>query len=546
MGKSELMVSSDSDSSVPSTSDSVESVESNLTEARLSEGVDSANNDSVLSADGDSVSLVTSDSISPANIDTESTTTNPISPTPSSPTLSPEEEPQVFYLPTRRPRPNPTGVTFIQRNANGDTWTSHSFLRSTPKSIPEKHLLSPMKSSTLTTSTTSMTSTTTSMTSTTHLRPHRKVTVFRPRNRSSLVTYIRRSDGSTRLRTERDLQRLQRRSADLDAGLEENLPDGGEMTHTEPAAFLIDSLRSCHLRVSNVTQRGLSELSRAPYAFSSEEARQERDERVDREFLERDLRSRNETEWQMMREETLADPSLRLPKDHLSISHVRKNYQVIRRRELRVATTLLQRMNESTCFAQPVQKYVLMAEELGTAQENSWELLRLRLHAHGSEVTRDDLMSTYRNLISSRRGKRQELYQNVFFYSESSQPCDGCVISRRKSFLPQTVYPHHLLIRKFVGDEEVSDVSTSENRSNECEKKRSVVSSGGRCVRRDGSDGYLRLQPSLLAAQPVISLSRVGVIEARDVVRSCWSCTRCRRTRTTRSASSTTTTSRSV
>ena len=109
-----------------------------------------------------------------------------------------------------------------------------------------------------------MTSTTTSTTSTTHLRPHRTVTVFRPRNRSSLVTYIHRSDGSTRLRTERDLQRLQRRSADLDAGLEENLPDGGEMTHTEPAAFLIDSLRSCHLRVSNVTQRGLSELSRAP------------------------------------------------------------------------------------------------------------------------------------------------------------------------------------------------------------------------------------------------------------------------------------------
>lgn len=106
------------------------------------------------------------------------------------------------------------------------------------------------------------------MTSTTPLRPHRTVTVFRPRNRSSLVTYIRRSDGSTRLRTERDLQRLQRRSADLDAGLEENLPDGGEMTHTEPAAFLIDSLRSCHLRVSNGdAARAVGAVARAICVF---------------------------------------------------------------------------------------------------------------------------------------------------------------------------------------------------------------------------------------------------------------------------------------
>ena len=166
-----------------------------------------------------------------------------------------------------------------------------------------------------------------------------------------------------------------------------------------------------------------------------------------------------------MRLETLADPSLHLPEDHLSITHVRQNYQVIRRRELRVVNTLLQRMNASKCFAQTIQKYMMMSEELGTSQENSWELLRLRLHSRGGDsVTRDDLVSTYRNMVSSRRGNRQELYHNVFHYSENSQPCDGCILTRRKTFKPQMMYPQHLLIRKFVGDEEVSDITTSENR----------------------------------------------------------------------------------
>lgn len=280
------------------------------------------------------------------------------------------------------------------------------------------------------------------------------------------MTYVRRSDGTTRLRTERDLLRMHSKTADMDAGLlEENVPDGGEVTRPEKDAYQIDLLQNCHLLVSNVTLRGLSELPRSSYVFSSEEACRSRNKRLDRKFLENDIRSRNETEWTAMRLETLADPSLHLPEDHLSITHVRQNYQVIRRRELRVVNTLLQRMNASKCFAQTIQKYMMMSEELGTSQENSWELLRLRLHSRGGDsVTRDDLVSTYRNMVSSRRGNRQELYHNVFHYSENSQPCDGCILTRRKTFKPHMMYPQHLLIRKFVGDEEVSDITTSENR----------------------------------------------------------------------------------
>ena len=366
--------------------------------------------------------------------------------------LSPESEPRAIFLPTRRPQKSPNAVTFIQRNANGRTWTSHSLLKSPQQPEPEKET-TPLRSF--------------SFNASFLQRSQRRVAhVFRPRNHSSLMTYVQRSDGTTRLRTERDVQRMRRRSADMDADLlDESVPDGGELTQPEANAYQVDLLRNCNLLVSNVTQRGLSELPRAPYAFASEEACRRRNQRMDEEFLENDLRARNETEWMAMRLETLSDPSERLPEDHLSIAHVRRNYQVIRRRELRVVNTLLRRMNASKCFAQPIRKYLMMSEELGTSQEHSWELLRFRLHSRqGETVTRDELMDTYRSMVSSRRGNRQELYHNVFHYSESSQPCDGCLLSKRKTFKPQTVYPNHLLIRKFVGDTEVDDISTSENR----------------------------------------------------------------------------------
>ena len=456
-GQSELMVSSNS--VVSGLSESGDSTPSETNDLMSSHSMDSKSSHSM-----DSTSPI---STSPTPLQQDETLPTPLlhptdatreeNPTPVPlHTLSPEEEPQVFFIPTHRPRRDPNAVTFIQRNANGDTWTSHSLPRATSKPTVEKQasppsLLSPNSSDV-------------------HPRPHRLVTVLRSRNRSSLMTYIRRSDGTMRLRTERDLLRIRRKSADLDAELlEEDVPDGGELTHAEPDSYHIDLLRNCHLLVSNVTQRGLSDLQRSSYLFPSEEACRERNRRVDKEFLENDIRNRNETEWTAMRLETLADTSLHLPEDHLSITHVRHNYQTIRRRELRVVNTLMQRMNESKCFTQPIQKYLMMSEELGTAQENSWELLRFRLHSRGGDsVTRDDLMSTYRNMITSRRGNRQELYHNVFHYSENSQPCDGCVISRRKTFKPQTVYPRHLLIRKFVGDTEVNDISTSENRSVAC------------------------------------------------------------------------------
>lgn len=255
----------------------------------------------------------------------------------------------------------------------------------------------------------------------------------------------------------------------------EDFIDEGIITKPEEPAYLniIVGKESCSLLVSGVTKKGLSELPRVHYAFSSQAACRSRDRKYDAPFLQHDLDTRNMTEVLIMQNETLHDESSRVPLDHIDIRHTRQVFKRIRQREMRVVTTLTERMNQSNCFQAALKKYEEMTVELNANRDNEWEMLRRKIQLSRSPsqtrpITQMEIYAAYKNLQSTRRGGRQEAYQSVFVHSDNPSLCDGCPMPTGvKHFVARTFYPQHLLMRKFVGDSEVSEVSTEANRRNQ-------------------------------------------------------------------------------
>ena len=255
----------------------------------------------------------------------------------------------------------------------------------------------------------------------------------------------------------------------------EDFIDEGIITDPEEPAYLDITVgkESCSLLVSGVTKKGLSELPRTHYAFSSQAACRYRNRKYDAPFLKHDYDTRNMTEFLIMQNETLQDQSIRLPADHMDIRHTRLVFKRIRQREMRVVTTLTERMNHSSCFQTALKKYEEMTAELQLDREDEWERLRKqiqqsRLVSSNRPVTQMEIYTAYKNLQSSRRGDRQESYQNVFVYSDNPSLCDGCPMPMGiKRFVAHSIYQEHFLIRKFVGDREESEVSTEAKRRSE-------------------------------------------------------------------------------
>ena len=155
--------------------------------------------------------------------------------------------------------------------------------------------------------------------------------------------------------------------------------------------------------------------------------------------------------------------------DHFSLSHVRHVYSGIRVLEHRIVSVLYSRMQSDSCFSSALHRYDEMASRLTgnkTAKEEAAkEKIRTRLRQNDMPVEESFVNATYWKNIGRWQNTLHKLYTSLSFYSDGNSLCDGCFSKIPiKSFKPNPVYNNHFQLRKWVGDEEVFDISTSDNR----------------------------------------------------------------------------------
>lgn len=155
--------------------------------------------------------------------------------------------------------------------------------------------------------------------------------------------------------------------------------------------------------------------------------------------------------------------------DHLSLSHVRQVYSGIRILEHRIVSILYSRMQSDPCFSSALHRYDDMASRLGgnktEKEEAAKEKIRDRLQHNDMPIQESFVNATYWRNIRRWRSTLHKLYEGTSFYTDENALCDGCFSDIPiKSFKPNPTYYNHFQLRKWVGDEEVFDISTSDNR----------------------------------------------------------------------------------
>ena len=121
--------------------------------------------------------------------------------------------------------------------------------------------------------------------------------------------------------------------------------------------------------------------------------------------------------------------------------------------------TLQWRLEE--CF-QPILKKYNSVRSLLDLKENDW--IRDVREAISDKTATSSLIEQYhefQNVLITRKLQLRSAFYNVSHYSDSPVYCDGCEIPRNKKKVKAILnYPNGLLIRKFVGNDEVEYIDT--------------------------------------------------------------------------------------
>ena len=245
--------------------------------------------------------------------------------------------------------------------------------------------------------------------------------------------------------------------------------------------------KRCSVKASGLANRGHFTIPMSPYRFPSDEECNERNAVVDWKMISSDIKFRQNYESSKEKKEGKTQCDI-CPSDHVSNNHVIQTYKKIHTREVDVINGLINRMKDISCFHNTITRYINMTNELKRTtplKEYKVQLLReqglfekvisngkwitVRRKPKASKECEEFLIEMSPALSSQRIKDAREKFENERYYSSyyDKSVCDGCEYPKSgKHIHPYNVDNNTILIRKYIGDREVSEneINTNENR----------------------------------------------------------------------------------
>ena len=207
--------------------------------------------------------------------------------------------------------------------------------------------------------------------------------------------------------------------------------------------------------VVNGTSLKLYNSDNSSYVFSSDDECDQRNQKVDAELLEGEREERYSEDYQKMRQQVeLLDGVF--PEDHVSPYYTVLHFKDIHQTEGELVSNLTAQMKQEECFQPIIAKYEAVDAMLNF-DGRSWVAdVRKAIKNRTASFDLIKEYHTYQELTITLKLQLQKQFYQASRFSDSSIYCDGCDIPPYvKNISAILNYSNGLLIRKFVGNEEV-------------------------------------------------------------------------------------------
>ena len=225
-----------------------------------------------------------------------------------------------------------------------------------------------------------------------------------------------------------------------------------------PLHFSSDKI-NCSLAMNGTSLKLLKE-GHSVYSFSSDDECDQRNRRIDAALLEGEKEEALSTDYQKMRQQTQELDGI-FPADHVSPYYTVMHFREVHKTEGELVFNLSLQMKEKDCFQTEIAKYDVISRFL-QFKEKEW-IQDVRDAISNKTVTPDLLNEYYyfQTISMEMKLKLRDQFYNASHFSDSAIYCDGCDLPRGLKHV-RTVqnYKNGLLIRKFVGNEEVEYTDT--------------------------------------------------------------------------------------
>ncbi|CBK23359.2 uncharacterized protein [Blastocystis hominis] len=149
------------------------------------------------------------------------------------------------------------------------------------------------------------------------------------------------------------------------------------------------------------------------------------------------------------------------PDDHISVYYTVLHFRAIHKTEGELVSNLSLQWSQEECFRPILEKYdsVHLILEF---KENDWiQDVRAAISNHTATSALIEQYHDFQSVLITRKLQLRSEFYNVSHYSDSPIHCDGCDIPRNQKKVKAILnYQNGLLIRKFVGNEEVEYTDT--------------------------------------------------------------------------------------
>ena len=210
----------------------------------------------------------------------------------------------------------------------------------------------------------------------------------------------------------------------------------------------------------NGTSLKLYKSDYSSYSFSSDDECDKRNRRIDAVLLEEEKEEHNSTDYKLMLMQNKELDGL-FPQDHISVYYSVLHFRAIHKTEGELVSNLTLQWSQEECFRPILEKYDsvhLMLE----FKENDWiQDVRAAISNHTATSALIEQYHDFQSVLITRKLQLRSEFYNVSHYSDSPIHCDGCDIPRNQKKVKAILnYQNGLLIRKFVGNEEVQYTDT--------------------------------------------------------------------------------------
>ena len=212
--------------------------------------------------------------------------------------------------------------------------------------------------------------------------------------------------------------------------------------------------------VMNGTSLRLYKSDYSSYSFSSDDDCDKRNRRIDAQILAEEKEEHDSKDYKHMVMQIQELDGI-FPADHISPYYTVLHFRQVHKTEGELVFNITLQWRLEECF-QPILTKYDSVRLLLDLKENDW--IRDVRAAISNKTATSSLIEQYhefQNVLITRKLQLRSAFYNVSHYSDSPVYCDGCEIPRNKKKVKAVLnYPKGLLIRKFVGNDEVEYFDT--------------------------------------------------------------------------------------